>query len=104
MSQIEFAVFDEHGVDPLRDVFSDNIDKIGYIAEHLVSQDDVSNIDRLSLEYYGTQNYGFAILRYNQVMHEDYLKIGSTIRIPDLSAVRAEVRSRAKKQPTEVVL
>lgn len=104
MSQIEFAVFDEHGVDPLKDVFSNNIDKIGYTREHVVTQDDVSNIDRLSLQYYETQVYGFAILRYNGVMHEDFLEVGSVLKIPDLSAVKAEVRNRAKRQPTQVTI
>jgi hypothetical protein len=104
MSQIEFAVFDEYGVDPLKDVFSNNIDKIGYIREHVVTQDDVGNIDRLSLEYYSTQVYGFAILRYNGILHEDYLEIGSTIKIPDLTAIKAEIRNRAKRQPTQVTI
>lgn len=105
MSQLDFAVFDEHGVDPLQDVFFNNIDNIGYIAEHVVTQDNVGNIDLLSLDYYETQSYGFAILRYNGILHENDLEIGSTIRIPDLRAVRNQARSDTiNRQAVEVTI
>lgn len=105
MSQLDFAIFDEHGVDPLKDVFFENMDNIGYIAEHLVTQNDVGNADLLSLDYYETQKYGFAILRYNGVLHENDLEVGSTIRIPDLKAVRNHARNvRLKGQAVEVTI
>tara|TARA_Y100001963_G_scaffold158990_1_gene260731 strand:- start:8615 stop:8929 length:315 start_codon:yes stop_codon:yes gene_type:complete len=104
MSQSEFAVFDEYGVDPLKNRFYEIMDNVPVLTTHVVKQDDIGNVDRLSLDFYKTQSYGFAILAYNGIMHEDDLEIGSLLQIPDISNVKNFVKREMKRQPSEVAI
>ena len=85
----EFAItVDRYGIDPLKDKIAEIVKNINSYEEHTISQDEVGHSGLLALKYYGDETLGYVILEYNALGHELNMEVGSTIKIPNLNAIK----------------
>jgi hypothetical protein len=86
---------DAFGVDPLKDKLVPEIMKIGSYTIHEVTQDERGAPDLISEREYGSDEFWWCLLTYNGICSWRSLVEGTTLRVPNLSALVAVVTQNA---------
>ena len=104
-----FRVYSIHadaaGIDPLRDKLVPEIQKIKRFTKHEISQDERCAPDLISCNVYdGADHFWWHIMVYNGIALYTDLVEGTTLRIPDLSALINVTTDYARQNNVETVV
>ena len=98
---------DSLGVDPLQDAIALRLLGITAFSTHQVTQDERAAPDLISFREYGTTNYWWHIIAYNQLISFREIVEGVVLKIPsqtEILSITTDVATRNNAEPVVVYI